>query len=53
MLAGFNWELHAWIVPLTFATGWVIGYFQLRRKHPDLWEEAMRRQAERKEKNET
>ncbi|MGQ0613321.1 MAG: hypothetical protein ACT4PV_06255 [Planctomycetaceae bacterium] len=47
MLGGFNWELHAWIIPLTFATGWVIGYAhfrkRLRRLHPDLHDTWMRR----------
>ena len=46
-LLAFNWELHAWIIPLTFATGWVIGQQiykdGLRRRHPDLMEELDRR----------
>ena len=53
MLA-FNWELHAWIIPLTFATGWVIGQqvFKdgLRRRHPDLVEELERRTKPQEEK---
>ena len=47
ILLAFNWELHAWIIPLTFATGWVIGQQVykdgLRRRHPDLLEELDRR----------
>ena len=43
----FNWELHSWIIPLTFATGWVIGRMVykdgLRRRHPDLYKEWRRR----------
>ena len=47
MLARFVWEIHAWTIPLLFATGWVIGYAQFRarmsKKHPDLYEELQRR----------
>jgi len=47
MLARFVWEIHAWTIPLTFATGWVIGYahwrISLRRKHPGLYDEWVRR----------
>lgn len=43
LLARFPLEIHAWTVPLTFATGWVIGYAHFRnslhRKHPDLHRE--------------
>jgi hypothetical protein len=53
MLARFPLEIHAWTIPLLFATGYVIGYFQFRRKHPDLYAERERRRAagegERKE----
>jgi len=41
LLARFPLEIHAWTVPLTFVTGWVIGYVHFRnrlhRKHPDLY----------------
>jgi len=47
MFAGFPLEIHAWVVPLVFLTGWVIGYVHfrdsLRRRHPDLFEEWRRR----------
>lgn len=47
MLARFVWEIHAWTVPLVFATGWVIGYAQFRtrlqRRHPDLYREWFQR----------
>jgi hypothetical protein len=43
MLARFVLEIHAWTIPLLFATGWVIGYAQFRnrfaRKHPDLYKQ--------------
>jgi hypothetical protein len=45
MLARFPLEIHAWLIPLIFATGYVIGYFQFRRKHPDLYAEWERRRA--------
>ena len=45
MLARFPLEIHAWTIPLLFATGYVIGYFHFRRKHPDLYAEAERRRA--------
>jgi hypothetical protein len=47
MLARFPLEIHAWTVPLLFATGYVIGYFHFRRKHPDLYAELERRRAAR------
>jgi hypothetical protein len=41
MLARFVLEIHAWAIPLLFATGWVIGYSHFRsrfhRKHPELY----------------
>ena len=47
MLARFPLEIHVWIIPLIFATGWVIGSARCRsrlhRQHPDLFEEWMRR----------
>jgi hypothetical protein len=43
VLARFPLEIHAWTIPLLFATGYVIGYFQFRRKHPDLYAEWERR----------
>jgi hypothetical protein len=46
MLARFPLEIHLWIVPLVFATGYVIGYFQFRRKNPDLYAEWERRKSE-------
>ncbi len=57
MLVGFNWEVHAWVIPLTFATGWVIGARifkdQLRRRHPDLYEEWLRRAHPNRDKGES
>jgi len=57
MLARFPLEIHVWIIPLIFATGWVIGAarcrIRLHRRHPDLFEEWMRRmrlEAEEKHK---
>ena len=47
LLARFPLEIHLWTVPLTFVTGWVIGYVHFRnllhRKHPDLYREWHRR----------
>ena len=47
MLGRFPWEIHAWLIPLIFFTGWVIGYAyfwqRMRKKHPDLYEEWYRR----------
>ncbi len=43
MLARFPLEIHAWTIPLLFATGYVIGYFHFRRKHPELYAEWERR----------
>jgi len=43
MLARFPLEIHAWTIPLLFATGWVIGYGHFRRKHKDLYAEWERR----------
>ena len=47
MLARFVWEIHAWAIPLTFVTGWVIGFVhfrnRLQRNHLDLYEEWRRR----------
>jgi hypothetical protein len=47
VLARFPLEIHVWLIPLIFATGWVIGYAhfwkRLRRRHPDLYEEWYRR----------
>ncbi len=45
MLARILLEIHAWTVPLLFATGYVIGYFHFRRKHPELYAEWERRRA--------
>jgi hypothetical protein len=46
-LAAFPLEIHAWTIPLLFATGWVIGWAHfrdsLRKRHPDLFEEWRRR----------
>lgn len=42
----FPLEIHAWTIPLLFATGYVIGYFQFRRKHPDIYAEWQRRKNE-------
>jgi len=56
MLARFPLEIHAWTIPLLFATGWVIGYVHfrdaLRRKHPDLFEEWDRRRKREADKGE-
>ena len=43
MLARFPLEIHAWTIPLLFATGYVIGYFHFRRKHPEFFAEWERR----------
>jgi hypothetical protein len=43
MLARFPLEIHVWTIPLLFATGYVIGYFRFRRRHPDLYAEWERR----------
>ena len=47
MLARFPWEIHAWLIPLIAATGWVLGYVhfrdRFRRKHPDLYDEWLKR----------
>jgi hypothetical protein len=43
MFDRFPLEIHAWTIPLLFATGYVIGYFQFRRKHPELYAEWERR----------
>ncbi len=57
MLIGFNWEIHAWVIPLTFATGWVIGARlfkdQLKRRHPDLYAEWLRRARPNRDKDES
>ncbi|MCZ6787008.1 MAG: hypothetical protein O7E54_07565 [Planctomycetota bacterium] len=57
MLIGFNWEIHAWVIPLTFATGWVIGARlfkdQLKRRHPDLYAEWLRRARPNRDKGES
>ena len=45
MLARFPLEIHAWTIPLLFATGYVIGYFHFRRRNPDLYAEWERRRA--------
>jgi hypothetical protein len=45
MLARFPLEIHVWTIPLLFATGYVIGYFHFRRKHPDLYAEWERRRS--------
>ena len=50
MLARFPLEIHVWTIPLLLATGYVIGFYRFRRKHPDLWAEWERRQNEQKEK---
>ena len=42
MLAHYLWEIHAWVYPLTFATGWVLGYYQFRRRYPEQWEQMKR-----------
>lgn len=39
MLARFPLEIHIWTIPLLFATGYVIGYFRFRRRHPELYAE--------------
>jgi len=45
MLARFLLEIHVWTISLLFATGYVIGYFHFRRKHPELCAEWERRRA--------
>ncbi len=50
MLARFPLEIHAWTIPLLFATGYVIGYFHFRRKHPEFYAEWERRQKAADEK---
>ena len=43
----FPLEIHAWTIPLLFATGWVIGYThfrtRLQKRHPDLFDEWWKR----------
>jgi hypothetical protein len=47
MLGRFPLEIHIWTIPLLFATGLVIGWTifrdRLRKRHPDLYEEWLRR----------
>jgi hypothetical protein len=51
LFARFPLEIHAWTIPLLFATGWVIGWAHfrdsLRKRHPDLFEEWRRRREAR------
>jgi hypothetical protein len=54
MLARFPLEIHAWTIPLLFATGRVIGsvHFRdtLRRKHEALLDEWLRRTGRKDER---